>query len=341
MLKPVENFSLDKLNTFGIKANADLFFEFEQLDELKLFQKQYKSQIISKPVFIIGGGSNVVFIGDFKGLIIRNNISETVVVKETRENVFVKSSAGVIWDSFVDFTVRNNWGGLEHLSLIPGRLGACPVQNIGAYGKEVKDYITEVNIFDLKEQKQLTLSNKQCKFSYRNSIFKQKFLNRFMVLDVTFRLNKNPIAEILYKDLQNEIAGLKKADLTIRDIRNAVISVRNRKLPDYKQQGNAGSYFKNPEIEADEFRVINSKYPKMPFYELPQYRYKIPAAWLIEQCGWKGKRMKSVGVSEKHALILINYDGATGADVVEMATKIKKDVYKKFKINLEEEVTYV
>jgi UDP-N-acetylmuramate dehydrogenase len=338
-MKIQENFSLKKYNTFNFDIRARQFCEIASKDELlELFSSH---EIVNNSFLVIGEGSNILFKNDFDGLIIKMINSEIDIIKEDDLFVYIKAGAGVQWDSFVEYTVKQNLGGIENLSLIPGTVGASPVQNIGAYGQEVKDSIEYTEGLNISEMKKMTLTKEECKFGYRNSIFKNVLKNKFIVTNVVFKLAKNPMFNINYGSIKSELAKMRKSDYSLSDVRDAVISIRNSKLPDPVEIGSAGSFFKNPEINKDEYLVLKEKYPDLPSYELESGLFKIPAGWLIEQCGWKGKRIGDAGCFPKQALILCNYGSARPNEIIELAESIKSSVYKKFRIAIHEEVNII
>ncbi|MEP6628636.1 MAG: UDP-N-acetylmuramate dehydrogenase, partial [Ginsengibacter sp.] len=290
-----QNYSLKKDNTFGLDVYASYGSEFRSRDELHELLESY-TNITSK--MILGGGSNILFTKNYDGLILRNKIPGIEVIKEDDKHVFVKSGAGVRWHEFVMYCVENNFGGVENLSLIPGNVGASPMQNIGAYGVEVKDVCYELEAFDLDEKNIRIFSANECEFGYRESVFKKKLKNQFAILNVTFRLNKNPSFNISYGAIEKELKEMNVEDLNIKAISDAVIRIRSSKLPDPKVIGNAGSFFKNPVINKNSLSSIQKNLPSdlnMPFYEIDEDHFKIPAGWLIEQCGWKGYRKGDAG----------------------------------------------
>ncbi len=329
-----KSFSLQKYNSFGINVKSKYFLVFTEEKEIPDF---FKYMPDDSPFFILGEGTNVLFTRDFDGTIVRPEIKGVEIINEEDQYVYIKVGAGEDWDDFVEYVVSNDWGGLENLSFIPGTVGACPVQNIGAYGVEVKDVIYNVNGFDLHDNKWKSFSNENCRFSYRNSIFKSEFKNQFIITSVVFRLTRNKHRLITnYGTLPDELENYKT--IRIASIREAVISIRQRKLPDPKKLGNAGSFFKNPLVPAEKAYEIQQTYQDMPMFDESNNQKKIPAAWLIERCGWKGYRNGDAGVHENHPLILVNYGKATGDDLTGLACEIKKSIAERFGINLQYEV---
>jgi UDP-N-acetylmuramate dehydrogenase len=330
-----ENFSLKPFNTFGIEVSTRYFIEAladEEVIELanNLDQEHY-------PLLILGGGSNILFTKDFPGTVLKISTKGIKLIKEDDKTAYVKASAGEIWDDFVKFCVDRGWGGLENLSGIPGTAGTSPVQNIGAYGVEMKDHFVELEVFDLQSHTIRILKKEECSLSYRGSIFKSKDKDRFIILSVTFQLLKNSELHLDYGDIKKELATMKIDHPGIHDIREAVIAIRSRKLPDPAVMGNAGSFFKNPVISQDQYDRLKISFPGI--ISFPQEgKIKVAAAWLIEQCGWKGKRIGDAGVHSTQPLVLVNLGNATGAEILNLGEKIRESVYEKFGITFETEV---
>jgi len=293
------------------------------------------------PWLILGGGSNVLFTKDYNGTIIKLSIKGTQVLEKTAGQVFIRVYCGEIWDDFVDFCVNNNWGGLENLSLIPGNVGAGPIQNIGAYGKELKDHFYSLEAMEVKSGTIRQFNESDCAFDYRNSIFKTKLKDKYVICSVIFKLDMTNKIERSYKELDEYLTKNDLASPTIKDMRRAVIQIRKSKLPDPKHLGNAGSFFKNPVISIQSFGELKRKYPHLPAHKHKNGYMKIPAGWLIEQAGWKGYRKDDVGVYEKQALVIVNYGNAKGSNVVDMVNKITQSVYERFGIKLEPEVNII
>jgi UDP-N-acetylmuramate dehydrogenase len=288
---------------------------------------------------ILGGGSNILFTKDFDGLVLKNEISGINIIHEDEEFIFINAGAGVKWHSFVMFCVNQNFGGVENLSLIPGNVGASPMQNIGAYGVEIKDVFYQLEALHLKEKVRETFSAKDCEFGYRESVFKNKYKDQFAILNVTYRLKKKPDFNISYGAIETELQKKNVKDLSVKAISDAVINIRSSKLPDPEILGNAGSFFKNPIIDSHELNELKENFdPNVPFYKLGNEHFKIPAGWLIEKCGWKGFRRGDVGCYEKQALVLVNYGNATGKEIYNLSEEIKISVEEKFNIELEREV---
>lgn len=337
-----ENYSLKKYNTFGIDATAKYFTTFSSADTLEELLDRNKN-IPSK--MILGGGSNVLFTKDYDGLVLKNEVSGIKIVSEDEEFVFIKSGAGEVWHNFVMYCISNSFSGVENLSLIPGSVGASPMQNIGAYGVEIKDVFYELEAFYLEEKIIQKFSAKDCGFGYRESVFKKKYKNQFAILTVTYRLRKNPEFNITYGAIEDELKKMNVENLSVKDISDAVIRIRTSKLPDPKVIGNAGSFFKNPVIGSHELHELHESRQlqrftdgKVPSYKSDENHFKIPAGWLIEQCGWKGFRKGDAGCYDKQALVLVNYGNATGKEIYNLSEEIKISVKEKFGIELEREV---
>lgn len=329
--------SLKAYNTFQIDVNASYFCIVSTEDELKSVIKEYGNM----PRLILGGGSNVLFRGDFDGLIIKNEIKGIREISADAGSVLIEAGAGEVWDDLVAYAVEKNYGGLENLTLIPGSVGASPVQNIGAYGVEIKDVFdslkglnTETGQFDI-------FRKSDCKFGYRDSIFKRELKNKFIITHVIYRLSRNPSVNTTYDAIRNELLKSGNDNPGIREISSIVKSIRESKLPDPRITGNAGSFFKNPEITREEFDILSAEYPEMPGYPAAEGRIKVAAGWLIQKCGWKGKKSGNAGVYEKQALVLVNLGNASGKEIVELSEEIKKSVRDKFNINLETEVNII
>ncbi len=328
-----DNCSLAGRNTFGMDVRADHLLEWSTPEELIS-----QLQDIEKPVLMIGGGSNLLFMGDFNGTVIHSTISTIEVLGRTGDNVHVKVGAGVVWDDFVAWcTVHGLWG-VENLSAIPGEVGAGAVQNIGAYGVEAKDVIDTVQTICLEDGSERDFSNSECKYAYRQSIFKNELKGRYAVAYVIFNLSGTPQPKLGYGALEQEVERM--GGPTLGNIRQAVISIRDSKLPDPKVLGNAGSFFMNPVVTEHEFNIIRNSHPDVPSYPAPG-GIKVPAGWLIEKCGWKGRSLGPAAVYDKQALVLVNKGGATGADIKRLADTIIGDVKKKFGITLSTEVNYI
>ena len=332
-----ENISLLSYNTFCIDAKADYFIEYSSVEEL---QTALKSEIVkSNRLLHIGGGSNLLFMKDFKGVILHSAINFIKKVSEDADTVILEAGAVVNWDDFVAYTVEKGWGGVENLSLIPGEVGASAVQNIGAYGVEVQDVILKVNAVEIETGEPKTFSVEDCQYGYRESIFKKELKGKYIITSVLFKLQKQPEYKLNYQHLEAEV--LKNGDINLQNIRQTIIAVRESKLPDPKIFGNAGSFFMNPVISKAHFNELLAQYPQMPHYFVSETEEKVPAGWLIDQCGWKGKQIGNAGVHDKQALVLVNKGGATGAEIVYLAEQIQASVKSRFGIELRAEVNYI
>jgi UDP-N-acetylmuramate dehydrogenase len=334
-----KNVSLKKYNTFGLDYTADCMIHLKTEKEATSFFKGNKSG--RKTFLILGSGSNLLFTGDFKGTLLYPEMKGMRIEESDRgnENIIVSSGAGVNWDDFVEWTVNNGFGGLENLSLIPGKVGATPVQNIGAYGVEVKDFILKVNTINTSDGSLRVFTNNECEFEYRNSVFKNLEKGKYLVTRVYYNLKITPLLNLEYGSLKDEVNRL--GTFTLRNVRQAVINIRRSKLPDPEITGNAGSFFKNPVVHESLACDLKNRYPAMPVYKDKKGFMKLAAGWLIEQCGWKGKRTGDAGVHDKQALVLINYGKATGKEIYDLSEQIEKSVYEKFGVRLEREVEVV
>ncbi|UEG49876.1 UDP-N-acetylmuramate dehydrogenase [Ferruginibacter lapsinanis] len=338
-----ENISLKKYNTFGIDAYAAYFSTFRTLDELNelLEYKKLPTSKLQLPTLILGGGSNILFTQNFNGIVLKNELKGIEKVKEDNEFVYVKAGAGVNWHQFVVFCIDNNWAGVENLSLIPGNVGASPMQNIGAYGVEIKDVFYELEAFHLAEKKIVRFGLNECAFGYRESVFKRKHRGEFVIINVTYKLRKDPIYNTSYGAIEQELEKMGVKALSIKAISDAVINIRSSKLPNPAEIGNAGSFFKNPEILSDQFTILNAQYPNIVGYKLDNGNVKLAAGWLIEQCGWKGFRKGDAGCHAKQALVLVNYGNATGKEIYSLSGEIIASVKEKFGVELEREVNII
>lgn len=332
-----QNISLKPYNTFGIDVKAKYFAEYNSVTELK--------ELISSEVFCsnrhfhIGGGSNLLLLNDYDGLILHSQIKEIEKTGEDEEFVFLRVGSGMVWDDFVAYCVSNNYYGIENLSLIPGEVGASAVQNIGAYGMEVKDAIFSVETIETATLQNRIFSREECRYGYRKSIFKEELKGQYIITHVTFRLKKNPDYQLDYQHLKQAV--LERGDINLNNIRETVISIRQNKLPDPAISGNAGSFFMNPVISAEKFEMLQQIYPTMPHYPVSQSEVKVPAGWLIEQSGLKGKSFGRVGVHSKQALVIINLGNATGQEVADLAAMIMENVWQKFGIEIRPEVNFI
>lgn len=333
------NVSLKAHNTFGIAATARYFLCIDRVEKLR--QVRQDASVSVMPRFILGGGSNLVFSDVIDGLVLQIALHGKYVVSEDASHVYVCAKAGEKWHEFVLWTLQEGLGGLENLSLIPGTVGAAPIQNIGAYGVELQDYFHQLTVFDFLSGEIITLDKAACKFAYRDSIFKREYKDRLVILDVTFALPKVWQARLNYGDVAQFLATKNICEPSPGDVSNAIISIRQSKLPDPAVIGNAGSFFKNPIVKADQRDALLSVYPTMVSYLQADGLYKLAAGWLIEQCGWKGKSLGRVGVYEKQALVLVNLGAATGLEVRQLAQRIQADVLNKFSVNLEVEPVFI
>jgi UDP-N-acetylmuramate dehydrogenase len=332
------DFPLTGLNSFGIAVNAALFISLRNEAELPEIFNEYTRE--NRPILVMGGGSNILFTKDFNGLVIHNEIDGIACLEESADYVLVKAGAGVNWHHFVVHCVDKGWGGLENLSLIPGTVGAAPVQNIGAYGVELADTLFSLRAWDIAEKCFVDYTAEQCKFGYRQSIFKQKLSGRMVIVSVTFRLSKAPGLQLGYGAIQDWLNQQNIAFPTIKDVSTAVMAIRRSKLPDPKVLGNAGSFFKNPWVSNDFFQRLKKCYPEIVAF--PEHGgFKLAAGWLIEQCGWKGFRDGDAGCHARQALVLVNYGGASGKNIVDLAMRIRESVQTKFGVTLIPEVNII
>ena len=335
-----KNISLKPFNTFGIAAKAAYFCEINSAAALTSFLQENKTAN-DTPLLILGGGSNLLFTKDFPGIVLKNNISGIQVIKEDENHVWVKAGAGENWHAFVLHCINLGYGGVENLSLIPGTMGAAPMQNIGAYGVEIKDVFEQLEAVAIESGKLQYFNNADCKFGYRESVFKNIYKNQFVITSVTLKLSKHPVINTSYGAIEETLQNWGIANPTIHDVSNAVIHIRQSKLPNPADIGNAGSFFKNPVVAKEVYDRLKTQYPEMPGYIVSEKEMKVPAGWLIEQCGWKGKRFGEVGVHKNQALVLVNYGNADGEAVKELAYKISASVADRFGIELTPEVNMV
>jgi len=355
------NHPLRSYNTFGIEAYASDFVEVNSDDELKHLLSDHHSG--SKNLLILGGGSNILLTGDFAGIIVKINTRGIEIIKEDNNEVHLRVAAGEEWDGLVEFCVGNGWGGLENLSGIPGQVGSSPIQNIGAYGTELKDHFVALEAINRCTGEAIHYGPENCQFGYRDSIFKRALKNRLVITHVVFRLNKKPVFNLTYQLLNQELKLLSPDEISLQKIRETVLRIRSSKLPDPRFIGNAGSFFKNPVIRLPELESLKERFPGIVYYESspstvrsPQLavpnsstagrepesgNYKLAAGWLIEQCGWKGFRKGDAGVHKEQALVLVNYGKATGAEILDLSRKIQHSVKEKFGIFLEREVNVI
>lgn len=334
-MKIQSNHSLKELNTFGIDVRAKNYVEAKSLTDLiQLCRANTANQL-----FFLGGGSNMLLTKDIESTVVKINLEGIEIIKEDEDYIWIEVQAGENWHKFVLWSVQNDYGGIENLSLIPGNVGTTPIQNIGAYGVELKDVMSSCRTLDISSQKEQIFTNEECKFGYRESIFKNEFKNQYIITAVTFKLSKrNHQLKTSYGVIQEELNKEGITHPTIQDISRVVINIRNTKLPNPKEIGNSGSFFKNPIITKTQFQIIQSSHKNIPFYQVDENHFKVPAGWLIEKAGFKGVRYGDAGVHEKQALVLVNYGKATGLEIVRLAETIQKNVFELFQINIETEV---
>ena len=330
-----ENVSLKQYNTFGIDITAKNFANFGYVSELEDLLTTNNNQ---QPTFILGGGSNILFTKNFNGLVLKNNLKGITLVNEDANFYYVKAAAGEVWHNLVKFCINNNYAGIENLSLIPGNVGASPMQNIGAYGVDISNIFESLEAYHIKDKTIVNFWLADCQFGYRESIFKHQYKGQFVILSVTYKLHKQPIFNTNYGAINTELEKMGITELTIKAISQAIITIRTSKLPDPKMIGNAGSFFKNPQISKFRLHVLKEQYEAIPAYPVDEMHYKIAAGWLIEQCGWKGFRKGDAGCNPLQALVLVNYGSATGQEIFDLSTSIIQSVEQKFGIVLEREV---
>ncbi|RAU81897.1 UDP-N-acetylmuramate dehydrogenase [Pontibacter arcticus] len=338
-MKLQADFSLKPYNTFGIDVKAKLFARFETVQELQELLRM--PELENEEKLILGGGSNLLFTKDFDGVVLQNGIKGIEIIAENDTHTFVKAGGGEVWHRFVLYTLDQNLGGVENLSLIPGTVGASPLQNIGAYGVELKDVFEELEAVELATGDIHTFDKEACRFGYRESAFKNELKGRYLVTAVTFKLQKNHTLNTSYGAIKTTLDELKVIQPTIQDVSAAVCHIRQSKLPDPAQIGNAGSFFKNPEIPLALYETLKVNFPEMPAYPVSETAVKVPAGWLIEQCGWKGKVIENYGVHKNQALVLVNYGGASGGKIQQLAYDIIASVEQKFGITLRPEVNII
>ncbi|MBD8490489.1 UDP-N-acetylmuramate dehydrogenase [Echinicola sp. CAU 1574] len=339
-MKIQENISLKSYNTFQIDKKARFFTEVQSIQEVQKALRMAENRKI--PVFILGGGSNILLTKDIYAMVIKMNITGITVQKENQNNIWVKVGAGEIWHDFVQYAINQNWAGIENLSLIPGTVGASPMQNIGAYGVEIKEVFDHLEAVNRETLEVEIFNHDQCNFGYRESIFKNTVRDKYVITHVTYRLSKHPSPNITYGAIKTTLQemGISEVGITIDDISKAIISIRQSKLPDPKLIGNAGSFFKNPVVSLEHFEKLKALHPTIPGY--PQSKeVKVPAAWLIEQAGWKGRTFGSIGVHKNQPLVLVNYGDGDGEAIKALSEKIQTDVEKKFNILLHPEVNFI
>ncbi len=337
MLAMQHQFSLRGINTFGVEAKASLYAAPENQEELAVVLEEYDYQNL--PLLVMGEGSNILFKQDFEGLIINPKITGIEMLEDSGNEVLVRVGAGENWDSFVGYATRQGWFGLENLSLIPGSVGSAPVQNIGAYGVEMKEHFEWVEAWDLNQHQMVRLHREDCSFGYRSSLFKERARGRYIIMQVTFRLNRVPDLKLGYGKVADVFSNAEGS--TPMDLRNVIIPIRKEKLPDPAIFRNAGSFFKNPLVDHAIFKCIRVDHKDIPNYPATENRVKVPAAWLIEKAGWKGKRIGNVGTWPLQPLVIVNYGNATGQEILDFSEQIREDVDRKFNIHLDREVNVI
>jgi UDP-N-acetylmuramate dehydrogenase len=334
-----KNVSLKPYNTFGIDVNAEFFSEIKSEEQLK--EVLSLQEFINVPKLIIGGGSNILLTKNFHGLVLKISIPDIKIINEDDESVLVRTGAGVTWHDLVLYCIERNFGGIENLSLIPGTTGAAPIQNIGAYGQELKDTFENLEGVYLNNFQSGKFSRQECRFGYRSSIFKNELKDKFILTHVSLRLCKNPKINIEYGNVRNEIENMKYGNTGIKEVSDVISKIRLSKLPDPTKIGNAGSFFKNPEVSEKKFNRLKEEFEDIVGFTLGNGRIKVPAGWLIEACGWKGKIVGNTGAHSMQALVLVNYGNASGEEILKLSKEIKRSVLHKFGIELNEEVNII
>lgn len=334
-----DRYPLKTLNTFGIPATAEHYAGIESVSELHDFLvNRYEK---SDPMLVLGMGSNILFRDDFPGWVVRLLFKGFEIREEETEQILVNVAAGEIWDDVVKYCVDRGWGGIENLSLIPGTAGAAPIQNIGAYGVELSQVTESVRYMSIDDGSEVSLTADECRFGYRESIFKSMLRNRVVITSITLRLSKIPVIRTGYGTIKEELEAMNITEPSIADVRDAVCAIRTRKLPDPAIMGNAGSFFKNPSLPEKQYKKLHERYSDIPSYPSIPGFIKIPAAWLIEQCGWKGKRIGDAGVHEHQPLVLVNHGNASGQEILDLGSRIKRSVWERFGVELTEEVNII
>ncbi|MFU8842410.1 MAG: UDP-N-acetylmuramate dehydrogenase [Bacteroidales bacterium] len=335
-MKLKTDYPLDSLNTFGIKVDGKYFTRVASVDEIG--ETAEFARLHNIPLLVLGGGSNMLFTRNYDGLVMKVDLMGISKVGETNNHVYIKVGAGENWDDFVKYCVERNRAGIENLSLIPGNVGASPIQNIGAYGVQMEDHFEELDFCHFEKNHIVSYSKEDCAFGYRDSIFKKTLKGKGVVTSVTFRLDKNPVLKTGYGNIREELEQMKVKEPTIQDLRESVIRIRTRKLPDPKVLGNAGSFFKNPTVAVEMREKLLASHPGLVSFSQPDGTFKLAAGWLIEQCGWKGVRVGDAGVHKDQALVLVNFGGATGNEIFDLSEQVRDSVKNKFGIELEREV---
>lgn len=333
------NYSLRDLNTFGLDCIATKYSIVDSIESLSSFIKNNYNP--KEELLILGGGSNILFTKNFNGQVVHNQIKGITVLSEDEESVTVKVGAGEVWHDFVLHAINKNWGGIENLSLIPGTVGASPIQNIGAYGVEVKDVITSVEAIEIKSNSVTNFSVEDCKFGYRESVFKKEKKGVYIITHVTYKLTKKHSVQCNYGAITETLKEMRIGSPTIKNISDAVIKIRESKLPNPKEIGNAGSFFKNPEIPTTQFETLKKQFPTIVGYKISDTITKVPAGWLIDNANWKGKTFGAIGVHKNQALVLVNYGGGNGNDIKKLSANIQQDIIEKYGIHLQTEVNII
>lgn len=333
-----ENFSLKSYNTFGLEASARYFQALTNYNQLEALNRL---PCFGSKRLILGGGSNILLTEDFEGLVVQNSLKGIELIREEDNDVYIKAAAGESWHDFVLHCIQKGWAGIENLSLIPGRVGASPMQNIGAYGVELKDVFDQLEAWNIDKEQIECFDRDSCNFGYRESVFKNSLKDKYIILSVTLKLSKSPKINVSYGAIEEVLKQMNIQNPGIKEVSDAVIAIRSEKLPNPAEIGNAGSFFKNPVIPNEQVNSLLKTYPNMPHYPIDNQFTKVPAGWLIEQAGWKGKRFGDYGVHKNQALVLVNYGGARGQDIQRLAYEIKEDISSKFGIEINPEVNFI
>ncbi len=331
--------SLKPYNTFGVSAQARYFASFLNIEQLR--ELLAHKTVRENKRLILGGGSNMLFVRNFEGVVLKNELKGIEKIAEDENHFYIRSAAGEIWHQLVLYCIQNNYAGIENLALIPGCVGASPMQNIGAYGVEIKDVFHELEAISIADGSSKVFSLNECNFGYRESVFKRSEKDQWVITSVTFRMNKRAVLHTSYGAIEEELDKMHLDNITIKDVAKAVINIRSSKLPDPQKIGNAGSFFKNPVVPIEVYRAIHAHYNNAPCFPIDEHHVKVPAGWLIECAGWKGKNLGNYGVHDKQALVLVNYGGATGGQIYDLSTAIISDIKSKFGIELEREVNII
>jgi UDP-N-acetylmuramate dehydrogenase len=335
----LQNISLKPYNTFGLDATAKFFVEIQSVEELVNVLQNPDFQTVEK--LFLGGGSNILLTKDFDGLVVKINLKGIDKNVEDNTQIYIQAGAGEVWHELVMYCVEHQYAGMENLSLIPGTVGAAPMQNIGAYGVEIKDIFEELQALNLETLEIETFKLADCHFGYRESVFKHQFKGKYVITSVIFKLNKIPVYRVAYGDIQKTLEEMGVKELSIKAVSDAVISIRKSKLPDPAEIGNSGSFFKNPEVPKVQYDELKTRFENIPSYPINESTVKVPAGWLIEQAGWKGFRDGEIGVHARQALVLVNYGGGTGEQIKALSQKVQASVFEKFGIKLSAEVNFI